>query len=329
VRRRHRRPVTRPRFDRSQRLGFVIAVALAATVAVVSIIVLVEHRTTHTIIVFNSASPGALDAVRQELDFDASVHADDLSYTSIDGTKVQTRDFLNEAGEMGVPVFMSLADLIGPTDLDRVNVGYHKQYGRNTTAQVHNIVSTYCSNKNVAGFYASDEIPGDPTGQYGLNTLAAGLTWLEWLRVRIHEIQSECSKPVIVSQYWGYRRSSYLRQVMTAGSMQLMMDYYPLPPDPAKYGTIAQIKGMAAVVNSVDPGKSWFSIQTSPNHGASNFPASAKAPTVREMVQMATLAVAGGVHNLAFFSYPLAAQVNGQRARVRAAIQQIETLPGW
>jgi hypothetical protein len=304
-----------------------------ATIAGLGIVVLNHvHKPNCQIAMFAGGVPGTHEATTA-LDFARSAKIDTvINYSSINADPRVVKAYLDDALARGVKVMLSIKDLLGDTDLDSdaANVMLHQQYGATTDEQVADIIKRFDSHPAVDGYFISDELPQEAEGDEGADK------WMPLLQHRYEQVKSLTNKRVLTSMY--RNPLPFLKQV-SANTGDLMMDYYPFPdaqqvPSNQHYGTVAEIKPIAADMRAAAGDGSWmavqaFSWQREPAMVEQfGFPADAPAPNAKEMIQMASLAREGGVSNLAFFSYEYATATPDQLDEVRRAALAIRELSG-
>jgi len=317
-------------------------------VAVVAVVVLglvggglaMFHKPTppRVIAIFDSGVPGSEEALAA-LDFAKSAKIDVvINYSSTNEKPGVVKHYLDDAQLRGVKVALSLKDLLGgpklvsdpALDQDPGNLAMHQLYGKTPDNQVRDIVSQFDHHPAVWGYFISDELPQDPTGPEDSSK------WLKPLQDRQSLIKSLTEKPTLTAMYWGDQREAFLEQVKT-GTDGLMVDYYPYPDTravPGKfYGTVENSLNIGQTLQKVAGDNSWFGLQgfswQAEADTAANFTFGAKppAPNAKWMVYMAQLALQGGAHNLAFFSYEYAQSTPGQLEQIKLAVEHIRGLP--
>ncbi len=275
--------------------------------------------------IYGSAVPGTPTA-QAELEYASQAGFNLLlNYSSVNATPQAVIAYLALAQSLHMKVILSVKDLLGPTDQDPTDAGWHRQYGASTTAEVSGIVKAYAANPAVWGFYTSDEEPTDPSNLS---------QWLPAIQARQRQIQRLTHKPTLVVLDWSPGSTDYYQQIAQATD-QLGIDYYPIPAS-ATYGPVSAITTIGRALRAAAGKNTWFVVQAfawnrvmHPEGAALGFPADPAPPTARQMVKMAKLAVKAGVRNLLFYSYMDNMNDPGQLRAIKQAVRTIRASTWW
>ncbi len=324
-----------------------LAIVIAGLVIVAGISV--AHNATkpepRLIAMFDTSPPGTPEA-EAALQFAHRAHIDlVINYTAIDATRSDTTVYLDTASRLRVKVAIAINTLMGANDLDAPtaddpgypeNVAFHQKYaapGASTDEQVKGIVHEFDDNSAVWGYYFSDELP---------ETSADLGRWLPQMQFRYNQLRHLTKKHILASAEPG-GSPSFLAKVGSA-TQDFMIDDYPFPDGPGQtYGRMDDIKRYAGYTAAIAGLNSWAAIQAfsycvnhpemldkfhnlrqpcnlNPNNGA---------PNADWMYYMARKALAGGVRNIAFFSYGDASALPGELDEIAKAVQRIRAIPGF
>lgn len=262
----------------------------------------------------SARDPGLLYA--QSAGFDTVI-----SYDLFHATPSGVQHYLDAAYSMGLHVVLNMKDWgkVADTDLQSF---YDTMYGPTQRDWAAKILQTYAQHPAVSSINITDEYPEDPDTPGD---------WLGELQARRALIRQYTTKPVMLTLLWPnfpeQERRAFFERVLQAGDI-LAIDHYPIPENP-NYGTVGNIDLAGQDLRAVNPGKGWFVAQafawSSPNNRKTGqdlkFPADAAAPTVEQMVNMASRALGHGAQNIMFYSLPDLPP--DQQAALRTAMQRL------